>query len=164
MIFNTNPPMSSSPSIAVCLVPCSNSWNRQLLGGEGRRMSTSSHRRTVLSLYRAILRTHKKKLPYHLREIGDAYVKEEWRAHKKAKPEHVVQFLRQWTVRSPSHLQVQCLTLQRIICSHWRNNELWPAQIWMRYNRILNSIGNDSFWFRRKLNLYRQSSDSGSRT
>jgi hypothetical protein len=34
-----------------------------------------SGRAKALSLYRRILRTHRQKLPYHLRELGDTYVR-----------------------------------------------------------------------------------------
>jgi len=38
-------------------------------------MSTVATRQRALSLYRNILRAHREKLPYHLRELGDKYVR-----------------------------------------------------------------------------------------
>ena len=36
------------------------------------------------ALYRRILRAHRLKLPFHLRELGDRYVKDEFRKHAAA--------------------------------------------------------------------------------
>ncbi|KAL6074609.1 acetate non-utilizing protein 9 [Balamuthia mandrillaris] len=70
---------------------------------ERNKMATRSganaineHKRAVLSLYRSILRTHKKRLPYEMRMVGDAYVKEEFRLHRNATPHHAAQFLGTW--------------------------------------------------------------------
>ena len=43
----------------------------------------------VIRLYRNILREHKRKLPYEMKEIGDSFVKNEFRLHKSAKPAFV---------------------------------------------------------------------------
>ena len=85
-------------------------------------MSGSPHRKAVLSLYRAILQTHKKKLPSDLRMLGDAYAREEFKAHQKAKPEHLVRFLQQWTVR-PNFLSGTELTLHPAIPIHHQSAE-----------------------------------------
>ena len=50
----------------------------------------------ALNLYRRILRLHRQKLPFQMKEIGDKYVKEEFRQHKEASPEFVKQFMEQW--------------------------------------------------------------------
>eukprot|EP00943_MAST-04B_sp_MAST-4B-sp1_P005881 g5881.t1 len=50
----------------------------------------------ALNLYRRILRLHRKKLPFQMKEMGDKYVKEEFRQHKDASQEFVVQFMDQW--------------------------------------------------------------------
>lgn len=51
----------------------------------------------ALSLYRSILRAHSKYLPTEMRELGDAYVKSEFRLHKSAtKPEQLHQFFVAW--------------------------------------------------------------------
>ena len=49
------------------------------------------------SLYRSILRAHQRHLPNEMRSIGDAYVKSEFKLHKKAsKPEQIEQFFEEW--------------------------------------------------------------------
>jgi hypothetical protein len=35
----------------------------------------SSTRQHALGLYRAILRSHRQRLPFHLRQLGDSYVR-----------------------------------------------------------------------------------------
>jgi hypothetical protein len=49
-----------------------------------------------ISLYRALLKIHNAKLPPELRNMGNAYVKAEFRLHKSAKPEFVNTFMTQW--------------------------------------------------------------------
>lgn len=49
-----------------------------------------------VSLYRSILRAHKQHLPHEMKQLGDTYVKAEFRLHKKAKPEHLTGFFREW--------------------------------------------------------------------
>mmetsp|Transcript_32434 Transcript_32434/g.64666 ORF Transcript_32434/g.64666 Transcript_32434/m.64666 type:complete len:113 (-) Transcript_32434:50-388(-) len=49
----------------------------------------------TLSLYRQILRAHRK-LPEAQRELGDAYVKAEFRLHRGASATFALQFERQW--------------------------------------------------------------------
>ena len=46
-------------------------------------------------LFRSILRAHRS-LPPKQRQLGDAYVKAEFRAHRNAKPEFVTGFVAQW--------------------------------------------------------------------
>lgn len=49
------------------------------------------------SLYRSLLRAHKKHLPVAMKELGDAYVKSEFRLHKKATdPQHIQLFFTEW--------------------------------------------------------------------
>ena len=57
---------------------------------------TPSHSRTVLRLYKDILRTHKQRLPFDLRKLGDDYVRNEWKLHTKAKGNILNQFLAKW--------------------------------------------------------------------
>ena len=47
-------------------------------------------------LLRAILRLHRR-LPPAMRAVGNAYVTDEFKRHRKAAPEFVGPFLRQWT-------------------------------------------------------------------
>ena len=49
----------------------------------------------IIALYRSILRAHTW-LPENQRDIGDAFVKHEFRQHKDASPEFVVGFITQW--------------------------------------------------------------------
>mmetsp|Transcript_21129 Transcript_21129/g.27102 ORF Transcript_21129/g.27102 Transcript_21129/m.27102 type:complete len:140 (+) Transcript_21129:2-421(+) len=53
-------------------------------------------RNKALSLYKSILRAHDKFLPHSMRQLGDAYVKAEFRLHKNAKPEQTQQFFVEW--------------------------------------------------------------------
>ncbi|NXW74362.1 SDHF3 factor, partial [Hirundo rustica] len=46
-------------------------------------------------LYRRLLRLHRS-LPPALRDLGDRYVKEEFRRHKAAEPAEAQRFLREW--------------------------------------------------------------------
>jgi len=50
----------------------------------------------ILKLYRNILREHKRKLPYEMREIGDSFVKHEFKLHKTAKATFVPKFVNSW--------------------------------------------------------------------
>ena len=47
-------------------------------------------------LYRSILRAHKKYLPTEMKQLGDTYVRSEFRAHRDAKPEHLTGFFQEW--------------------------------------------------------------------
>jgi hypothetical protein len=49
-----------------------------------------------VQLYRTILRLHRVKLPLELRRVGDSYVKHEFVQFKKAKPEHLTHFYKEW--------------------------------------------------------------------
>lgn len=55
------------------------------------------HRLTVLRLYKTILRLHQS-LPNELRELGNQYVRDEFRRHKNAQPEFVTNFMVEWSV------------------------------------------------------------------
>ena len=55
------------------------------------------HRTNVFHLYKAILRLHRS-LPGELKQLGDNYVKDEFRRHRTATaPEHVQRFMLEWT-------------------------------------------------------------------
>ena len=61
----------------------------------------------ALQLYRAILREHRRSLPQEMREVGDKFVRHEFRLHKKVSQEVAAGFLRGWedylaSVRSQS--------------------------------------------------------------
>jgi hypothetical protein len=50
-----------------------------------------------LRLYKTILRLHQS-LPNELRELGNQYVRDEFRRHKNAQPEFVTNFMVEWSV------------------------------------------------------------------
>ncbi|KAG5929651.1 hypothetical protein E4U53_002401 [Claviceps sorghi] len=50
-----------------------------------------------LSLYRRLLRAHRKHLPAEMRLLGDEYVKAEFRLHRAVdNPAHLIGFLTEW--------------------------------------------------------------------
>ncbi|CAG7835247.1 unnamed protein product [Allacma fusca] len=53
------------------------------------------HRQRVLQLYKTILRLHRA-LPTELQELGNQYVRDEFRRHKGIAPEHVAPFMMEW--------------------------------------------------------------------
>ncbi|KAJ3159742.1 acetate non-utilizing protein 9 [Geranomyces michiganensis] len=55
----------------------------------------SSARPPALELYKSIRRLHKH-LPPALRAVGNNYVKDEFKRHKKAEPAFVVGFMKEW--------------------------------------------------------------------
>ncbi|CAD5124199.1 DgyrCDS12499 [Dimorphilus gyrociliatus] len=57
----------------------------------------TSHVRQVRFLYKSILRLHKS-LPEDLKYLGDKYVKEEFKLHKKAEKPQVDVFLKAWAI------------------------------------------------------------------
>eukprot|EP00808_Paulinella_micropora_P021628 g1661.t1 len=50
----------------------------------------------ALRLYRGILRSHRARLPADMRALGDRYVRQEFKAHKDAAPEHLRKFFPEW--------------------------------------------------------------------
>ncbi|XP_019642138.1 PREDICTED: succinate dehydrogenase assembly factor 3, mitochondrial-like [Branchiostoma belcheri] len=58
-------------------------------------MSSVRHVREVRTLYRQILRLHRR-LPAHFRAIGDQYAKDEFHRHKKAGEAEVQTFMTEW--------------------------------------------------------------------
>jgi len=58
--------------------------------------SEGAQRRFALRLYKALLRAHRTVLPEAMRSLGDAYVREEFKLHKSAKPQHLHGFFTQW--------------------------------------------------------------------
>ena len=60
-------------------------------------MSSSSSLSRAATLYRSILRAHKKHLPQEMRLLGDKLIKSEFQSHKTAtKPEEVALFFTEW--------------------------------------------------------------------
>jgi Complex1_LYR-like len=70
-------------------------------------MASSRHR--ALSLYRNILRAHEKFLSGprpEMKDLGNAYVKSEFRLHKTANPQQAAMFLKEWD----GYWQQLCMT------------------------------------------------------
>mmetsp|Transcript_37678 Transcript_37678/g.65920 ORF Transcript_37678/g.65920 Transcript_37678/m.65920 type:complete len:118 (-) Transcript_37678:288-641(-) len=51
----------------------------------------------AINLYRSILRAHKKLLPSHMRSLGNAYLRSEFKAHKAADSAQTNMFLQSWS-------------------------------------------------------------------
>lgn len=62
-------------------------------------MATPAHLAQVRSLYKRILVLHRF-LPIDLKALGDRYVRDEFRRHKKAAKEEVASFLKEWQVKN----------------------------------------------------------------
>lgn len=58
-------------------------------------MVSKEHQQNVKRLYKIIFRLHKS-MPIELREMGNAYVRSEFKLHKNAAPEHVQVFMNEW--------------------------------------------------------------------
>jgi tRNA(Ile)-lysidine synthase TilS/MesJ len=50
----------------------------------------------AIPLYRSLLRVHKKHLPVAMKELGNTYIKSEFRLHKSAKPDQAEKFVEEW--------------------------------------------------------------------
>lgn len=61
-------------------------------------MATPAHASKVRSLYKRILVLHRF-LPIELKTLGDQYVKDEFRRHKRATGGEVRSFMEEWEVR-----------------------------------------------------------------
>lgn len=59
-------------------------------------MVSKAHQQNVKRLYKIIFRLHKS-MPDELREMGNAYVRSEFKLHKNAAPEHVKIFMNEWS-------------------------------------------------------------------
>jgi hypothetical protein len=58
---------------------------------------TTKHKQSVRTLYKLIFQLHKS-LPLELKEIGNSYVRSEFKLHKAATPELTKTFLHEWMV------------------------------------------------------------------
>ena len=63
------------------------------------QLAMLAHGKRVRILYKTILKLHRG-LPPDLAYMGDAYVKDEFRRHKKANPEQTISFMEAWAVSS----------------------------------------------------------------
>jgi hypothetical protein len=63
-------------------------------------LNTATMKKTMLYLYRSLLRAHQKCLPTQMKQLGDAYVKSEFKLHlqKTVKPEQMQAFLSEWQI------------------------------------------------------------------
>ena len=79
--------------------------------GQQLVLVSKAHKQSVRQLYKMIFKLHKS-LPSQMRELGDKYVRNEFKLHKTASPEHTKVFLTEWMVSLyflffkcyPSHL------------------------------------------------------------
>lgn len=60
-------------------------------------MVSKAHQQNVKRLYKIIFQLHKS-MPTELRDMGNAYVRSEFKLHKNASPEHSKTFLTEWSV------------------------------------------------------------------
>ena len=60
------------------------------------KQAAEAQRSFSLRLYRALLRSHRAVLPVVMRDLGDSYVREEFKRHKTAQPQHLAAFFREW--------------------------------------------------------------------
>ena len=58
---------------------------------------SKDHIVNVKRLYKIIFQLHKS-LPSDLKQLGDSYVRSEFKLHKNATPEHTAKFLAEWRV------------------------------------------------------------------
>lgn len=56
---------------------------------------SKAHQKNVKNLYKLIFRLHKS-MPFELREIGNSYVRNEFKLHKTATPEQTKTFMTEW--------------------------------------------------------------------
>jgi Complex1_LYR-like len=75
--------------------PSNTSIDTDQLRHPGAPTDQMSSRTKALSLYRGILRAHRKLEP-ELKRLGDAYVRDEFQRHKAAKPKFLANFFREW--------------------------------------------------------------------
>ncbi|CAL8076954.1 unnamed protein product [Calicophoron daubneyi] len=75
-------------------------------------LASMNHAQRVRFLYKAILQLHRA-LPPELAELGNKYVREEFRKHKNAKPEFIRSFMVEWS-RYATELAEQVKDLPRM--------------------------------------------------
>ena len=64
-------------------------------------MSVFNHVQRVRILYKTILKLHRG-LPVEFKALGDLYVRDEFKRHKKCQPNEAAAFMTEWVVSSPS--------------------------------------------------------------
>jgi hypothetical protein len=58
---------------------------------------SKEHMLQVKRLYKIIFKMHKS-LPLEMQQLGNIYVRNEFKLHKNANPEHVKKFMSEWSV------------------------------------------------------------------
>ena len=76
------------------------------------QLAMLAHGKRVRILYKTILKLHRG-LPPDLAYMGDAYVKDEFRRHKKANPEQTIAFMEAWAVSFISFFVGKLCALQQ---------------------------------------------------
>jgi Complex1_LYR-like len=78
-----------------------------------------------LTLYRRILRAHRKYLPEEARYLGDRYVKAEFHRTKDTdNPVHIIGFLTQWQVHTILILSLLEEYCQAVEGEHWKDGKV----------------------------------------
>jgi hypothetical protein len=78
-------------------VPKKKSEEKQKQNNNQHTNTMNPGREGTLKLYRSILQAHKRHLPQEMRQLGDAYVKQEFKLHKDVtKPEQLTPFFTAW--------------------------------------------------------------------
>ena len=72
-------------------------FRRNKMSSAAGQVAMLAHGKRVRILYKTILKLHRG-LPAELAYMGDAYVKDEFKRHKKASPEQTVAFMEAWAV------------------------------------------------------------------
>lgn len=63
-----------------------------------KKKMSSPGRRTVLSLYRQLMRLHQK-LPPDMGAVGQMFIREEFKKHRSASDDIAEKFVKEWRVR-----------------------------------------------------------------
>lgn len=96
--------------------------------------SEGAQRSFALRLFKALLRAHRTVLPEAMRSLGDAYVREEFKLHKTAKPQHLHGFFTQW---------IQCQSQAADTCRRecrLRESGVHFSQCWRMIGRVVSAI------------------------
>ena len=68
-------------------------------------MVSKAHMQSVKRLYKIIFQLHKS-LPVELQQIGNSYVRSEFKLHKNASPDHVKIFMTEWGVSAYTYMRI----------------------------------------------------------
>lgn len=76
-------------------------------------MAATTHVQRVRILYKTILRLHRG-LPAEIQSLGDSYVRDEFRRHKKCVESEAIIFLHEWTVSRREQVRLCHIALDSI--------------------------------------------------